>query len=197
MHLILASASAARRDLLRAAGVDFTVEPAEVDEDLIRTEMSRAHGTTEGCARRLAAEKAKSVSRRFPASVVIGADQILEIGGAWLTKPYDLVGVRQQLLQLRGRDHRLVTAATVALDGEIVWRHIETARLKVRAFSDDFLSSYLERAGSGVTGCVGGYQLEGLGAQLFEEIHGDYFAILGLPLLPLLAYLRLERYLPE
>jgi septum formation protein len=129
------------------------------------------------------------VSNRRP-EFVLGGDQMLDIDGQVLDKPKDMDEARAHLKLLRGREHKLVTAAVIARAGAPVWRHVEVPRLRMRAFSDAFLEHYLAEAGEGILSSVGAYQLEGLGAQLFERVEGDYFSVLGLPLLPLMAFLR-------
>ena len=188
--IVLASQSRARRAILAAAGVEAAVAPAAIDEDAIKHRMRAAGGSAEDCAVALAEAKAATVSHTRDAALVIGADQMLECGGAWLDKPRDLDAARGQLRALRGRAHELVSAVAVARDGNRLWRHVERARLTMRGFSDAFLDDYVAALGERLCETVGGYALEGLGAQLFERVEGDYFAILGLPLVPLLGFLR-------
>lgn len=189
MSLVLASGSAARRRLLEAAGLTFEVDAPRVDEEAAKASL-RAEGLRpRDQADALAELKALSVSRSRP-GFVIGADQMLALGDQVFDKPKDATEAREHLLRLRGQTHELITAAVVAREGAIIWRHIDTPKLKMRAFSDAFLDDYLARAGDGVLRSVGAYQLEGLGAQLFERVDGDYFSVLGLQLLPLLAFLR-------
>lgn len=189
MTLILASGSSARRRMLEAAGLTFTVESPRVDEEAAKASL-RAEGLRpRDQAYALAELKALSVSRSRP-GFVIGADQMLAVDGSVLDKPKSLAEASDHLLRLRGKTHELLTAAVVAKEGAIIWRHIDVPKLKMRAFSDAFLDDYIERAGDATLLSVGAYQLEGLGAQLFERVEGDYFSVLGLPLLPLLAFLR-------
>lgn len=188
--LVLASKSAARAALLRSAGVVFRTDAAEIDEHAIRDHVQAAGGDAAAAATALADEKAIRVSRRHPGALVIGADQILDCGGVWYDKPADARGARDDLLALRGRAHRQVAAVCVARDGEALWRHVEAASLTMRDFSERFLDDHLAAAGDAVLASAGAYRLEALGAQLFSAIEGDYFTILGLPLLPLLGFLR-------
>ncbi len=191
-QIILASASRARREMLAGAGVPFTVEAADVDEPAIRKKLLAGPRPVEprDIAEALARAKAEDVSRRHKGAVVIGGDQVLALGSELLTKAKDEAAARATLMKLRGRVHELHSAVALAADGGVLWAHTATARLKMRDFSDAFLDEYLTRAGDRIGQSVGAYELEGLGVQLFEAIEGDYFTILGLPLLPLLAELR-------
>jgi septum formation protein len=184
--LILASASAARAALLAAAGLAVAIEPAEIDE----TAVKLACGNPVECAARLAEMKALRVAERHPRALVIGADQILVCGEAWFDKPSDIAAAYDQLRALRGHMHELVTAVCVVQGAERIWHAVSRPRLTMREFSDAFLERYLAAEGASVLGSVGAYRLEGLGVQLFSEIEGDHFAILGLPLLALLHFLR-------
>lgn len=189
MSLVLASGSAARRRILEAAGLAFEVDVPRVDEEAAKASL-RAEGLRpRDQADALAELKALSISRSRP-DFVIGADQMLALGDQVFDKPKDANQAREHLLRLRGQTHELITAAVVAREGAIIWRHIDTPKLRMRAFSDAFLEDYLTRAGDGVLRSVGAYQLEGLGAQLFDRVDGDYFSVLGLQLLPLLVFLR-------
>lgn len=189
MSLVLASASASRRRVLEAAGLAFAVDPARVDEEAAKASFRAQGMKPRDQADALAELKAVSVSTRR-AGLVIGADQMLAFEGETFDKARDMDELRAQLKRLRGRSHQLISAAAVAREGVVIWRHIETPRLTMRPFSDAFLDAYLDRAGESLLSCVGGYQLEGLGAQLFERVEGDYFSVLGMPLLALLAFLR-------
>jgi septum formation protein len=195
--LVLASGSATRAALLRAAGLAVLVDPAAVDEDEAKGALRGSGAGPSAAAEALAELKAQRVSRRRPGTLVLGCDQLLECEGAWFDKPADRAAARRQLLALRGRTHRLHSAAVAVRDGGRVWQHVATAALTMRPFGEAFLDSYLERAGDAVLGSVGAYQLEGLGAQLFTRVEGDWFTVLGLPLLPLLGFLRDHRVLPS
>ena len=193
-QIILASTSRARREMLAAAGVAFTVEAADVDEPAIRKTLlaAKSAATPPQIADALARAKAEDVSQRHKGSLVIGGDQVLALGTELLTKGKDEAAARATLKKLRGKTHELHSAVALAVDGRVLWAHTGTARLKMREFSDAFLDEYLTRAGDRIGQSVGAYELEGLGVQLFDKIEGDYFTILGLPLLPLLAELRAQ-----
>jgi septum formation protein len=190
--VILASASSARRAMLTDAGVAFTVVPAEVDETAIREALTAGNAAIDPCdiAEVLARAKALSVSELNPGAIVVGADQVLACEGEIYAKAPDAAAARKALLKLRGKAHMLHSAVAIAEHGEVTWDFSATAHLTMRDFSLAFLGEYASRAGPALTSSVGAYQLEGLGLQLFERIEGDYFTILGLPLLPLLAELR-------
>jgi septum formation protein len=188
--VILASASRVRRALLQNAGVACLAEAARVDEEEIKRTLLAARAEASEAAETLAELKARKISQSRPGALVIGADQILECGGRWFDKPADLAEAGAHLKALRGRDHTLISAVVVVRDGARLWHHADRARLHMRALSDAFIERYLEALGPRVCDSVGAYQLEGLGVQLFERIEGDYFTILGLPLLPLLDFLR-------
>ncbi|MGE0768943.1 MAG: Maf family nucleotide pyrophosphatase [Hyphomicrobiaceae bacterium] len=191
-RLILASQSRSRRQMLRAAGLSFDAIASGVDEVRMRADME-ARGTRVGpaaIAGALAAAKAEDVSRANREALVIGGDQVLALGDRVFEKPADLAAARAHLMALRGKAHVLVSAVALAEAGNVVWQHTETATLLVRPFSPAFLDRYIERVGEDVCQSVGAYQLEGFGSQLFERIEGDYFTILGLPLIALLGELR-------
>jgi len=195
--IVLASASSARRALLAAAGVTVTVEPSRLDETPVKLACRDNGASPAAIAEKLAVLKALDVSARMAGAAVIGADQTLDCDGADFDKPRDRAEARSQLLALRGRTHRLYSAVALVRDGRSLWHHVAEARLTMRDFSDAFLDDYLDRVGAAALSSVGGYQLEGLGAQLFTAIDGDFFTILGLPLLPLLEFLRIDGALPR
>jgi len=195
VDLVLASSSRTRASLLEKAGLSVAIDPAAIDEASAK-ESLRADGAGPAAAATALAElKALKVSRRHFGSLVLGADQLLECDGAWFDKPTDLAAARRQLLALRGRRHRLYSAAVVVQDGVRLWHQVGEAALTMRNFSEPFLDAYIDRAGPDLCGSVGAYRLEGLGVQLFAGIAGDHFTILGLPLLPLLDFLRDRRVL--
>jgi septum formation protein len=190
--IVLASQSLARRRLLASAGIEAVIDPAGIDEGRIKQDHKARRGTADDCAAALALVKAETVAARHPDALVIGADQILDCGGTWFDKPRDSQDARAQLRALRGRGHDLVSAIVLLRDRTTRWRHVERAHLIMRNFSDSFLEGYAAAMGNELCQSVGAYALEGLGSQLFSKVEGDYFAILGLPLLPLLDRLRAE-----
>lgn len=193
--LILASSSPARAAMLRAAGVRFEVLPARVDEETVKAALDAEGAPPRDVADALAAMKAARGSARAPGALTLGADQTLDCEGRRFDKPADREAARAQLLALRGRPHVLHSAAAVALDGAVIWRHVGRARMTMRPFGEAFLDDYL--AAEGDAAPSGLYRVEGRGAQLFAQIEGDPFTILGLPLLALMGFLRARGILPE
>ena len=191
MALVLASGSKIRADLLKNAGLQIDVDPADVDERAVEAPLVEAGFPPEDLASILAEAKANDVSARRPNDCVIGADQILAFEGERRTKPEDMEAARRQLLQFSGKTHELLSAVVISRNGEAIWRNVSTARLAMRELSPEFVGHYLADAGEDVLSSVGAYQLETLGVQLFDKIEGDYFTILGLPMLPLLGQLRI------
>lgn len=187
--LILASGSAARRQILTGAGVPFVVQPADIDEEVLKEELLAKGQPPIAIAQALARAKALARSKQTP-GLVIGADQTLDLAGVLFNKAASLAEAEASLRLLRGKTHQLHSATALALNGQLVWQEVVSASLTMRDFSDRFLSRYLEQQGPAILFCVGGYQLESHGVQLFEQIEGDYFTILGLPLSGLLAQLR-------
>ncbi|TYC72393.1 Maf-like protein [Stappia sp. BW2] len=193
MALVLASGSRIRADLLKNAGLVFEIDPADVDERAVEAPLLETGFPPEDLASVLAEAKANDVSGRRSGDLVIGADQILAFEGERRTKPDDMEAARRQLLAFSGKTHELHSAVVLSQNGEAIWRHVSTARLTMRDLSPAFIGHYLAAAGQEVLSSVGAYQLENLGVQLFEKIDGDYFTILGLPLLPLLEELRHQK----
>jgi septum formation protein len=193
--LVLASKSAIRHAILRDAGIPVAVEPADIDERAI--EQRSAKQDAGELAAMLAREKARTIAARLPGRLVLGADQTLALGERRFSKPADRAGARRQLAALRGQTHELHSAVALARGSSVLFEHREVARLTMRSFSDQFLEAYLDAAGAALTASVGGYQLEKVGIQLFEHIQGDHFTILGLPLVPLLEYLRTAGWLAK
>jgi len=187
-RLVLASRSAARRGMLTDAGVPFSVQVADVDEDAVKATHDPADAA--GLAAELARVKALAVSRHDGDAWVLGADQTLSFDGGLVSKAGSLEAARARLMAMRGKVHHLHSGAALARNGQIVWSGVDTATMRVRDFSDAFLDAYLAAEGEGLLACVGSYRLEGMGSQLFEAVEGDYFSVLGLPLWPVLAELR-------
>jgi septum formation protein len=190
--IILASKSAPRAAILAGAGVAFETTGSGVEEEPLKAGWLAEGAAPRVVARRLAVAKAQAVSRRTPEAYVIGADQTLELADTLYDKVATMAEARERLQALRGKEHELHAALAVAKGGRILWRFTESPKLTMRDFSDAWLDGYLARGGEALLGSVGCYMFEGEGAQLFERIWGDYFAVLGLPLLPLLAFLREE-----
>ena len=190
VDIVLASGSKTRADLLRGAGLDVHIDPANVDEDAVKDSLRAEGASAAQVAEALSDLKALKVSRRHPGALVIGADQTLDCNGVWFDKPPDIDHLRGHIEALSGKRHSLFAGVSVMRDGERIWGLVEPAHLTMRSLTPDFIARYVEAVGEDGLGSVGGYRLEGLGAQLFSRVEGDYFTILGLPLLPLLGFLR-------
>jgi septum formation protein len=190
LPLILASGSKTRLRMLRSAEVLVEVVVPAIDEAELKASFKQEGAPAARVAEALAEMKAQRVAPRFPGRLVLGCDQMLECDGVWFDKPETLGAARDQLKALRGRSHSLITSAVLVRDAVRIWHHTERAELRMRDFSDEFLEWYLDQVGEDILHSVGAYQLEWLGAQLFERVTGDFFTILGLPLLPVLGILR-------
>lgn len=193
--ILLASASAIRRQVLTEAGIEVTPLAARVDEEAIRQALLAEGASPHDVADALAESKARKIADKHPQDLVLGCDQVLDFDRKIISKAESLDEVRAQLLMLRGKTHRLLSAAVLYDQGRPIWRHVGTARLTMRDFSDGYLDNYLARNWPDVSDSVGGYKLEREGSRLFASIDGDFFTILGLPLLPLMAYLGLRGFI--
>ena len=190
--LVLASSSGIRRQMLENAGVSFEVSLPRVDEDAVRQSLLAEAASPRDIADALAELKARKVSTRMPEALVLGCDQVLSFDGQIMAKPVSRDDAEQQLRQLRGARHQLLSAAVIYEDGQPIWRFVGTVRLQMRDFSDSFLTTYLDRNWPDISNSVGGYKLESEGVRLFTRVDGDYFTVLGMPLLEILSYLTLR-----
>ena len=197
MKLILASASRSRAQMLKAAGVSFEIVPAHVDEESVKQSLLAERASARDVADALAELKAVRISASHPGTLVLGADQVLAFGSELVSKCATLEEAASLLRRLRGKSHELISAAVLAKDGAPIWRQVDMASLRMHDFSDEFLADYLASEGEGLLSGVGCYRLESRGVQLFEWIEGDYFTILGLPLIPLLTALRQQGILAQ
>lgn len=190
LPIILASQSESRASMLRNAGVAFSIQPSNIDEDVIKTRVHGEGGTAEKAAQELAIAKAMKISPDFSDSFVVGADQIMVCEGRWFDKAKDIEEAKQQLNFLRGKTHELVTAVCVIKNGIVVWQALSLPKMTMRGYSDAFIDEYTDKLGDKILKSVGCYQLEGVGVQLFSKIEGDMFTIMGLPMVELLNFLR-------
>jgi len=190
--LVLASTSDIRQTLLRDAGLGFDVVPALVDEETVRDSMLAEDASPRDIADALAELKATKVSQKHPDALTIGCDQVLNLQGRLLSKPKSPEEARAQLLDMRGKRHDLLSAAVICEGGKPIWRHVGVVRMTMRSFSDAYLDGYVERNWESIRHSVGAYKLEEEGVRLFSRVEGDYFTVLGLPLLDLLSYLTLR-----
>ena len=197
MSLVLASGSASRKKLLTAAGVVFTADPADLDEVELTRSMIRRGADAVQVASELAGQKALCVSRRHPGRLVLGGDSVIGFGHDFISKCASMDEARALLHKLSAKDHLLVSAAALARDGALLWTHANPCRMSMRSLSHKFLDDYLAQEGPAILSSVGCYHFEGRGAQLFDKVDGDYFSVLGLPLLPVLAELRREGVLEQ
>ncbi|WP_420960540.1 Maf-like protein [Brucella sp. IR073] len=189
-RIILASKSPFRAALMKNAGIAFEAVAADIDERAVEATLEGSGATSEDVAAVLAEAKALDVSSNHPEALVIGSDQTLSLEGEIFHKPVDMDAARRQLLKLSGKTHELNSGVVIARGGETIWRHVEVARMTMRPLGPEFIGRYLARVGDIALKSVGAYQIEGEGLQLFEKIDGDYFTIVGLPMLPLLGQLR-------
>lgn len=196
-EIVLASGSSVRQRLLREAGLDFAIERPRVDEKSVRTALLAEGAGPRDVADSLAELKARKVSDRLPGALVIGCDQVLDFDGTLLSKPASVEEARAQLSRMRGARHQLLSAVVICEGGRPLWRHVGVVRLQMRRFSDAYLDGYLVRNWPGIGDAVGCYKLEEEGVRLFARIEGDYFTVLGLPLLELLSYLTVRGVIEE
>ncbi|WIY26816.1 Maf family protein [Parasedimentitalea psychrophila] len=191
-HMLLASGSAIRAQLLRQAGIEFEVQYPEVDEQELKTALLGQRASPREISDALAALKAKNVSSKSAGSLVLGCDQVLDFEGSLLSKPESPNQALAQLTAMRGKWHMLLSAAVICRDGEVIWRHVGQVRLQMRHSSDAYLQAYVTRNWDSIRQAVGGYKLEEEGVRLFSAIDGDYFNVLGLPLMEIINFLALQ-----
>lgn len=196
LPIVLASGSTIRKTLLENAGLEIEIKPARVDEEMIKQALSADGSTSRDVADALAEAKARKVSLKSPGQLVFVFDQVLDFDQVILSKPKSIAEARDQLKQMKGQTHSLLSAAVIYENGEPLWRHVGIARLTMRDFSDDYLDDYLARNWESIRESVGGYKLEEEGVRLFSRIEGDYFTILGIPMIELLSYLTIRGTLP-
>lgn len=192
IHMILASGSEVRAALLRQAGIAFSVTKPKIDEEMIKMSLIADKAPPRDIADCLAEAKARKVSGKTPGALVLGSDQVLDLGGTLLSKPKTPQDAIAQLQQMRGKRHDLLSAAVICEDGKPIWRHVGKVTLRMRELSDGFITSYVDRNWDSIRHAVGAYKLEEEGVRLFSRIEGDYFTVLGLPLVDVLNYLVLR-----
>ena len=193
MTIILASQSVARKNMLQAVNISYEAIPADLDEDALTDNAKAQQHAPREIALMLAQEKALSISKGHPDKLVIGSDQVLGCDGEMLSKAANEQEAKEKLKFLRGKTHYLISAVSVVKDDDILWSHSDAAALSMKNFNDEFLEAYCSQAGAALTRSVGAYEIEALGARLFEKVEGDFFTIQGMPLLPLLHYLENEQ----
>ncbi len=191
-HFILASGSASRADMLRRAGLAFEIQKPRIDEEMVRAALLGDGAKPRDIADTLAEMKARKVSEKKPDALVIGSDQVLDHAGDLFSKPADIAEAKAQIRRLSGQKHQLLSAAVICENGKPIWRHVGVVRMQMREISEAYLDAYLARNWDSIRHSVGGYKLEEEGVRLFSRVDGDYFTVLGMPLLEILSYLSLR-----